>query len=233
MADGIPPTQVSSYLKYLPALFQESDQHATPFIGRFLLAFEKILSGLGDPEQPGLEEILDHIHIYFDPGPVQPGQSPDESERAPADFLPWLASWVALSLRQDWDEEEKRRFIGRIVPLYRQRGTKAGLVEILRTYTGMGVEIQEFIQPLQVGKTSTISVDTVIGGGPPHYFRVKIFLELRSPEALSRKEQIARAIINQEKPAHTYYDLQIEIPTMQIGVHSTVGVDTLLGTQTG
>jgi len=31
---------VSSYLQYLPAILQED-----PFMGRFLLAFEKILSG--------------------------------------------------------------------------------------------------------------------------------------------------------------------------------------------
>src|SRR5262249_40193319 len=133
--------RVSSYLTHLPALFQED-----PFVGRFLLAFERILSGLKPPdsdeprlatggetsEQPlGLEEIVDKISTYFVPGPqLAP------AERAPAGFLPWLASWVALSVREDWEEEEKRRFISRIVSLYRHRGTKYGLEQILETYTG-------------------------------------------------------------------------------------------------
>jgi hypothetical protein len=32
-----------------------------------------------------------------------------------------------------------------------------------------------------------------------------------------------------EKPAHTYYTLEVVVPAFQIGVQSTVGVDTLLG----
>jgi hypothetical protein len=48
-------------------------------------------------------------------------------------------------------------------------------------------------------------------------------------EERSRKEQIARSIIDQEKPAHTYYELLVQFPTIQVGVTSTVGKDTLLG----
>jgi hypothetical protein len=36
-------------------------------------------------------------------------------------------------------------------------------------------------------------------------------------------------VIDSEKPAHTYYDLLITIPTLRIAGHSTIGVDTLLG----
>jgi phage tail-like protein len=208
MPTNIPSYRVSSYLDYLPALFQP-ETGAPNFVGRFLLAFEKILSGgLGDAEQPGIEEVIDRLYTYFDPGPAGSATS---SERAPAEFLTWLAQWVALMLREDWEEEEKRRFISRIVPLYRLRGTKAGLKEMLRTYTGgLKVEIYEFDEPA-------------------HYFQVEMFLGVRDPTMLRRQEQIARAIIDQEKPAHTYYALKTAIPTLQIGQHSTVGVDTLLG----
>ena len=48
-----------------------------------------------------------------------------------------------------------------------------------------------------------------------------------------RQIAITRALIELEKPAHTDYELDWIYPTMQIGVHSTVGVDTLLGTVTG
>lgn len=208
-------SRISSYLSYLPAIFQEDAGDQGPaFIGHFLLAFEKVLSGLGDPSQPGLEEVIDRIHTYFNPGPAPSGATPDPTTRAPAEFLPWLAGWVALSLREDWEEEEKRRFISRIVPLYRKRGTKEGLVELLRTYTGgLEVNVYEF-------------------ESRPHYFQVDMLLGVRDPVLLRRKEQVARAIIDQEKPAHSYYALRTRVPTMQIGVHSTVGVDTLLGSET-
>jgi phage tail-like protein len=196
--------QVSSYLDYLPAILQQD-----AFLDRFLLAFEEILGGL--------ENQLDGIHHLFDP------------EKTPVEFLGWLSGWVALSLREDWDAKTKQNFVREIAPLYRKRGTKAGLEEMLRTYTGMGVDIHDFSRPFQVGVTSTVGVDTAIGD-LPHYFLVHMYVDTPDPLAFSRKRQIARAIIDQEKPAHTYYDLQIDVPTMRIGVHSTVGVDTLLGT---
>ena len=243
MAINIPPTQVSSYLQYLPAIFQEDvDEYGVNFLGRFLLAFEKILSGLGDVDEPGIEEILDGIidpldqelllagiHRYFDPGPGLPDQ-----HRAPSEFLEWLASWVALSLREDWDEEDKRRFISNAVLLYQKRGTKAGLREILSTYISPVVEVDEFNQPLQVGKTCTVGVDTLIGGGPSHYFLIKTFLAISGKDAfgtLTQKQKLARAIVDQEKPAHTGYDFGLQVPLMQIGVRSTVGEDTILASQ--
>lgn len=229
----MPVRSPNSLIDYLPAIYQED-----PFVGKFLLAFQKVLLGVDDPVsitslkddvkfQP-LEERIASIAILFDPIGNE-SQPLEKRQRTGEEFLNWLASWVALSLRDDWEEEAQRRFIGRIVSLYKQRGTKAGMREMLKTYTGMGVEVYEFIEPLQIGVTSTVGIDTAIGGGPAHYFRVKMFVDAFDPNFKERKEQIARAIIDQEKPAHTYYDLQVDTPTMQIAVHSTIGVDTLLG----
>ena len=67
--------------------------------------------------------------------------------------------------------EERRRFISRVVPAYRQRGTKAGLIEVLVAYSGItereSVTIREFTQPFEIGVTSTVGVDTMVGSGPP------------------------------------------------------------------
>ncbi len=255
------PNQTSSLLDYLPTIFQAgSDPDQPNFLEQFLLAFERILLGLAEVSlegpQPGLEEILGGAEItdpdkvltligsgkkplagiqrYFESGSRVQNNGPtllEPLQRTPSEFLPWLASWVALTLRQDWSEVEKRQFIGQIVPLYRERGTKRGLEKLLRIYTGLpkeSVEVNEFLQPMELDNT-VVGVNTVLGGGPSHYFLVKMSLPAPDPEARLRKEQIARAIIDQEKPAHTYYDLQIQFPTMQIQMQSTVGVDTVLG----
>ncbi|NEO75578.1 phage tail protein I [Moorena sp. SIO4G3] len=210
----------SSYLNYLPANFQED-----PFVGRFLLALERVMSGFlprdtedPNPDQLALEEYIDRIPTYFNP--YNHPDLPVESEIAPTEFIPWLANWVALSLRDDWTEETKRRFISNIVPLYRQRGTKAGVKQMLELYTQEDVKIYEFEQP-------------------PHYFQVTITLNERDPKLLQRQEEIAKAIVNQEKPAHTFYALRVLIPGMQIINEPTeskpgiiVGETTLLGTTT-
>ncbi|KST68627.1 phage tail protein I [Mastigocoleus testarum] len=182
--------QVSEYVKYLPSIYQDNQ-----FLGRFLLAFEQILTGLPGSDTYGLEQYIDKIHTYFYPGYPSKENKINPEETAPKEFLPWLASWVALSLRDDWEEETKRRFISQIVPLYRLRGTKAGLTQILKLYTQEEVNIYEF-------------------DDPPHYFQVELSLSDRSD--LARTEAIARAIIDQEKPAHTFYSLQLLFPSMQI-----------------
>lgn len=210
-------TKRSSYLQHLPATFQED-----PFIGQFLLAFERILSGIpaSDPrdpitEQVGLEDYIDHLHDYFDPA-----QTPEE-------FLPWLARWVAWNLREDWHADLQRQFISNIVPLYRQRGTKSGLRKLLEIYTGERVKIYEFDEPL-------------------YYFQVEMTLSDPSPSSLQQTEEIARKVLDQEKPAHTFYNLKVLLPMMQIrndydwpiedendsGIGLRLGWNTLLGTTT-
>ncbi|HZF08744.1 MAG TPA: phage tail protein [Thermoanaerobaculia bacterium] len=237
--------RLSSYLDFLPAIYREPTGGARPdFLGRFLLAFEKVLSGLGDAQSPGLEEILEGIvdpasgnlklagvHRFFDPGPGRP-----DAERAPSEFLGWLSGWVALTLRGDWSDEERRRTLAGVVPAYRRRGTKEGLRQLLSAYTGMvaqSITISEFESPFWVGPIhnvwTPVGGDAALGGGPPHYFLVSALITAADAADLERKRGILHAIIDVEKPAHTYYDLHLQVPTMQIGVHSTIGLDTLLG----
>jgi phage tail-like protein len=188
-------------------------QNDFPDSGMASLVFKKAPAGVkeGDeitvsyllsvPVPPSLEQYIDSVHTYFDP-------NPDENLFIDAnrDFLPWLAGWVALSLRDDWDESTKRQFIAGMVPLYRQRGTKAGLKKILGLYLkslgfSENVEVFEFEQR-------------------PYYFQVQLDLGYFSPALYWQQVRIAQDIIDREKPAHTYYGLKIRVPTMRIPIPS-------------
>ena len=203
----------SSLLQYLPAIFQQD-----AFTGQFLLAFEKLLLGRRDDvpfpplerasvevhfPQHGLEETIAGLASYFDPQ-----QTPDE-------FLPWLASWTAFSLRADLPPDKQRDFIANILQLYRWRGTKQNLEKLLAIFVP---HTDVSLSPPQVNETTD-----------PHSFRVTILLARTTVAVVNRQETIARALIELEKPAHTIYELELLFPSMQVGVHSTVGVDTLLG----
>lgn len=190
----------STLVNSLPAIYQ-----ADPFVGQFLLAFEKVLLGRKDEvafPNRGLEETIANIATYFDP------------YQTPEKFLTWLASWVALSLRADLPVAIQRDFIANVAQRYRLRGTKANLQELLRLFVRGTPEITE-------------------PGEDPHFFRVTIVLpeELRGRiQDLARQLEIARSIIELEKPAHTDYELIPIYPsTIQIGFISTIGIDTLLG----
>jgi hypothetical protein len=128
--------------------------------------------------------------------------------------LPWLSKWTALSLRADLNENQQRDFIANIIQLYRWRGSKANLRRLLKIFTGGEAVITEDPET-------------------PHYFYVALSLpkEWREEpvEFLGRKKEIAYGLIDLEKPAHTYYKLDFVYPSMQIGVRSSVGKDTVLG----
>jgi phage tail-like protein len=192
--------QASRYLDHLPPAFREH-----PFAGEFLLAFEAILHGHDDVE--GLAQLIGRVADYLDP------------RTAPPDFLPWLASWVSLSLRADWDVDTQRSFIADIVPLYRRRGTPEGLERMLEIY----------LQPPDADRTRDVVEVRSHSTDPPHFFLVQLTLSDADPSRLRRTQEIARAIIDQEKPAHTYYALKVVIPTMRLVQGLQLGRNTWLG----
>jgi phage tail-like protein len=62
---------------------------------------------------------------------------------APEDFLPWLASWVGVSLVESWPVERRRRVVAGAVARHRDRGTRAGLRAHLELTTGGEVQVRE------------------------------------------------------------------------------------------
>lgn len=160
-------------LQYMPSIYRDDE-----FLERFLTIFEEVLSPV--------ELVLENIHLYFDPG------------MTPESLLPWLAAWVDLSLDENWPIEKRRQLIKAGVELYRWRGTRRGLREYLRIYTGVDPEIIEHF-------------DEEDGG--PHRFTVAVTVS--DPEALD--ERTVHRVINAEKPAHTTYALEIKTESSESG----------------
>lgn len=253
----------SSYMNFLPAIFDETEFGETSFIERYLKIFEKLLSGIDDgclDGKKGLGEVLDITPKFFHPcfsflfekvnGDFLPPIRDDElktikryfgleswdnekSKDFLDDFLTWLASWMDLVLREDWDLQKKREVIARIIPIYRMRGTKKGLEEFLRIYVGGNIEIYE-TSTFRVG-CSQVEVNSLIGEGiKPYFFTVIATLPKTHQEVENKNSGIIaniEEIINLEKPAHTIYTLRVITPTLQIGnkAGSVTGRNTLIG----
>lgn len=218
----------SSYLDFLPIIFQERGDGgdgppaAANYVGLLLRAFEEILSGDGVDGHPSLNRAIDRLPDLFTPA------------LAPPEFLDWLSGWVALVHRADMDVETRRRLLAGAVSLYRWRGTRRGLADAIRLYTGLEPDIREPGPDLRIGETTVVG-EGRIGGGLPHTFEVRVRITgddgdgLPLAERAQRDHDVLRALIDSQKPAHTLCTLVVEVPTMQIGVRSTVGADTLLG----
>ena len=192
----------------LPAIYRREDK--TGFLYRMLSLFGEILAEV--------EDTVDGIHNHLSP------------VRAPPEFLPWLASWVALVLDETWPIDKRREHISKAVDLYKWRGTVRGIKTFVEIYTGMVPDIIEaFRSGWQVGVRSTVGVDTKIYEltEDVHCFSVVVH---SLDELTSEQKQKIRNIIESEKPAHTKVLHYVWVVRFwQIGVDSTVGVNTRVG----
>ena len=225
-------------MESLPAIYQEADpSHPQTFLGQFLLVFEKVLLGLRaetadsrrtitegakpESEIEGLGEKIARLHRIFDPS------------ETPEEFLAWLAQWAALSLRSDLSPARKRKLLANIIPLYLIRGTQKYMEELLMLCVDAIVSITDVdIPAFQLETHSTIGLDSYIGGGPPFFFSVTLVAPKLTQQEKEQQIAIARSIVELAKPAHTIFELSVASPQMEVDVHSTIGIDTVLGPPT-
>jgi phage tail-like protein len=175
----------SRLLDYLPAPFRDD-----VLMGKFLLIFESILNPL--------ENTVDNMALFFDP------------RITPESILPWLASWIDLALDTSWPLERRRELVQNAADLYRWRGTRRGLSEYLRIYTGTPPIILEYIPGMILDEKTQLGVNTVLGSsGAGHHFTVII----EKDEKSRIDTKVVREIIESQKPAHTVYTLEIRSKT--------------------
>ncbi len=187
------PRGHEGYVGKLPHIYRELD-FVNRFIGMLEQAFDPIVNSFNS------------MWANLDP------------LTCPQALLPFLAHWVAWSESADWNLNQQRRLIRQAVELYRWRGTRKGLRLYLHLYTGLPLDdditqeadkhisiIEPFSSGWVLGK-SRLGVDTVLGGGKPYHFIVR----LRCERSSTIDEQLVRRIIDSEKPAFCTYELFIE-----------------------
>jgi phage tail-like protein len=182
-----------AYLRYLPELYERDE-----LMGRLLMLFESFWAPI--------ETQVDAIENYFEP------------MMTPTRLLPWLSTWVGMTLDERLSEERQRRLIRRAASLRRRRGTKAALREYLEIYSGGAVQIIEHrATNLILGPDSELGPGVALGlDNHPHMFTVTVRMPQGWPSDPSREERRLRrlleSIIDAEKPAHTAYALRITTP---------------------
>jgi phage tail-like protein len=171
----------SRYLDYLPGLYRDDE-----FMGQYLSIFEDIMEPL--------ENTIDNMAMYFDP------------LLTPETFVSWLASWQNLAPDPTWTMKKWRELVKSAAMLHRLRGTKKGLSEYLRIYTGSVPEITEYIQGMSLDSETRLGINTKLGSaGTGNHFTVTLELDGNSEVSIDT----VRSIIDAQKPAHTAYTLQI------------------------
>jgi phage tail-like protein len=230
-----------TYLTWLPAIYRKEPQR--DFLERFLALYAGVLGPL-EAEIAGLTRLFD------------PFAAPENGFPSWLDWLAgWLAfdlkeQWTSQKKRQYLSEAfELYGWRGTIEGLRRYLKIYAGVNAHI-------TEAGRFSQMWSLGEVSTLGFGTRLAPGAlqgavvgstavvdqarlapdddqgaslsedtAHVFFVQVHLsDLNQPGAL----ETVRRILDQEKPAHTVYQLSVIEPLMRIGAQSRIGIDTII-----
>ena len=109
-------------LRFLPGVFSQ-DAAGRAFLEQSLSIADRLWDDIGD--------LLTDFARYFDP------------KATPVEFLPWLASWLGLTLDLNWSVAQRRRLVANAYRLFMLRGTPAGMRAYIELYAGVQPTILE------------------------------------------------------------------------------------------
>lgn len=206
-----------SYLHHLPTLYG-GDPTTGDFLRRFLAIFETAFAEFDD-ELAGFTQYLD------------PHGVPDES-------LPWLESWFAVTAEQSWSVEARRTFLERAPALYKKRGTRAGLRELLEIYLGQdgSSKRRRKREPFfSIVEYADLQCQTASGHDRGRFDTFadllsspREFLVLLDPAIDEETRRTIERIVDMEKPAHTAGRTISLQPWIRLDDHSYLGVNSRL-----
>ncbi len=194
-----------SYLRYLPAVYQE-DNKSRDFLERYLSLFETFFEDM--------EEKIDGVARYFDADAVS------------GDYLRWLATWLAVAVDDSWTEDQLRQLIKKSPELYKKRGTKQAIEEMVEIYTGEKPIIVEFFQIRHLKERSDLKeLISRLYGLDPYCFCVMVREQCVATE---QRRLTLQKLLKEEKPAYTTAKLVILQPWIYMDMHTYLGVNTYL-----
>lgn len=225
------PPQPPRIIEYLPETYRGSGGPLGDFLAPIEAMFDELraaVTGAGDGTG-GLPDL-------FDPAATPPAQLPYRGGD-PFAFLDYLAGWLAIPLRPEKPVDWNRRYLRRAIELAAARGTVPGVEGLLRAWlqgdlleppgrellvlTDLAAPLNGVDAPFQLGVQSLLGVQTVLDEAPPHLFVADLVVDptvpdLHNPVGLDALQQSARALLDAEKPADSYYQLRLRGRTMQL-----------------
>jgi phage tail-like protein len=102
-----------TYMRYLPEIYHE-DEQSKIFLERFLSIFQTLL----EETENKISSFIKYLDV----------------RATPEEYLHWLSSWLSLSFDEGWGSGNIRSFLERAPDIFRKRGTREGIEEILSIY---------------------------------------------------------------------------------------------------
>lgn len=199
-----------SFLSYLPAVYQE-DAVSRDFLERFLSVFSTI--------HDEMEENIDNISQYFDP------------DFAQGEYLKWLSTWLAISSDDRWSQETLRQLLKRAPEIYKMRGTRRAIEDMIEIYTGAKPKIVEYFEYKDLLEDPKERENLVnLYGDDPYTFTVIV----RQEQVRENHQKMAlKKILAEEKPAYTEVRLVVLKNNIELGNHTYIGENSRFTVESG
>jgi len=248
-------TRPVQFRDYLPEVYRTGEVGGVSVFSRFLKAFEGAFEELQAEIEGKADLTAGGIADLFSPDTTPPAEFSHRPQPGPGDFafLAYLAGWLAVPLRADKPLDWNRTFFNAAIRLAAQRSTLPGIDAVLRAWlkgdvletnppsmvvTDFAPADPDATASFQLGVTSTLGVDSVLGDGPSFLFVADLTADptlpqLSTPAGLDTLQRAARFILDAEKPAHTYYQLRLGAGTMQLAPPGQTVIDGRPAAQIG
>lgn len=194
-----------TWLQYLPEVYQ-ADPAGRSFTERFLGIFQSLYDDL--------DQDIRQVARYFDPDVVG------------GEYLEWLAGWLDVEDGYLWPEEKLRTLVRRGMELYRIRGSRRYVAEMVKLYTGREPWVVEYsqVEPFftDVGRSALLR--ELYGEGP---YMVTMILEGDALESNDAYKALLR-IIDNAKPAWVEVNLVVLTPYLFLDKYSYLGINSTL-----
>jgi phage tail-like protein len=194
-----------SWLNYLPELYQSNDA------GRFLERYLAVFQTLHESMNQRIREVPDMIDV----------------DLAGKELLVCLSQWLHIAGSYMWSEEQLRKLLKNGIRLYKKRGTREGILEFIRLYTGGEAYLVEFyqVEPYMADKRLKESLSKLYGVSPCTF---SVILKKEYVPTQKDYKSLVR-VIDEIKPAQMEADLVILEPYMFLGSHVYMGINSAFG----
>ena len=194
-----------TWLQYLPEIYQ-ADPAGSSFTERFLGIFQSLYSDL--------DEDIRQVARCFDPDVVG------------GEYLEWLAGWLDVEDGYLWPEEKLRTLVRRGMELYRIRGSRRYVVEMVKLYTGQEPWVVEYsqVEPFLTDTGRSALLRELYGQSP---YMVTLILDGSALESSDAYKALLR-IIDNAKPAWVEVNLVVLTPYLFLDKYSYLGINSTL-----
>jgi phage tail-like protein len=198
-----PGRRVFDLYRFLPEINRREDE--TGDLRRFLACLQEVTDlVLAD---------IDRFTDILDP------------DLAPEPVLDLMLGELGNPFAFDLSEVDKRRLLNVLVAMYRQKGTAPGIINAVRFFLGLEVQITAYAGEALVLGESLLGEGWVLG--PSSLFAALAF-EVVSPRVLTAEERRRlRQIVDYLKPAQTHFARLVEPVPPEAVDHVELGVSEL------